>query len=447
MKQLSMIRLSAGWSSGAVLQHNTPQQLHGNAAPKQRLHIILQCQHQCYQLNTHADELGVFSVEIAAQPPSGPWTLCISDEASNSIRLDDLWFGLRLICAGQSNIGWPLRHYPAQLADIREQLFASSTQPLVRAYLTDAYDPVQPADYRNAGSWQALTAEQCADWPALLCHFSQSYQPSDTTPLMLGLVDISWPGSAIDAWTEASVPASSAWQPGALFAARLAPWLQQPFAALLWYQGEQDAMGKEAVCYADKLQHWLFSCRRYAGWDFPLLLVQIAGFGKPGLPDLQHGFVQVRQAQQQFAASTPNCVLVSAADLGAVQDIHPPLKAELARRLALQLHAMMQPDDSSTLLPLQAKLHQLTTAVAVLRLPDGVHWPLIQPIEGFFADCPATGWQAVPARYTADQQRIEITLPPAAQTLCYGMAAQPALTLYNADGLPLLPGIWPLQSS
>ncbi len=264
---------------------------------------------------------------------------------------------------------------------------------------------------------------------------------------MLGLVDISWPGSAIDAWTEASVPASSAWQPGALFAARLAPWLQQPFAALLWYQGEQDAMGKEAACYADKLQHWLFRCRRYAGWDFPLLLVQIAGFGKPGLPDLQHGFVQVRQAQQQFAASTPNCVLVSAADLGAVQDIHPPLKAELARRLALQLHAMMQADDSSTRSPLQAKLDQLTTAVAVLRLPDGVYWPLIQPIEGFFADCPPTGWQAVPARSTADQQQIEIILPPTATMLCYGMAAQPALTLYNADGLPLLPGIWPLQSS
>jgi hypothetical protein len=130
-----------------------------------------------------------------------------------------------------------------------------------------------------------------------------------------------------------------------------------------------------------------------------------------------------------------------------VQDIHPPLKAELARRLALQLHAMMQADDSSTRSPLQAKLDQLTTAVAVLRLPDGVYWPLIQPIEGFFADCPATGWQVVPAKSSADQQQIEIDLPPTATMLCYGMAAQPELTLYNADGLPLLPGIWPLQSS
>ena len=440
-----MIRLSPLWSSGAVLQHSSLQQLCGTAAPQQPLRISLQSEHSVYRFETNTDADGVFSVDIPAQPPSGPWSLSISGVAADSIRLDDLWFGLRLVCAGQSNIGWPLRHYPDQLVDIRTKISAASPQPMMRAYLTGAYQhPDHPADFHSAGSWQALTVEQCADWPALLCHFSQCYQPTaGTTPLMLGLVDLSWPGSAIDAWTEAPVTAQSHWQPGALFATRLKPWLQQPFAAMLWYQGEQDAMGQAAAGYGNKLQTWLQRCRHAAGWDFPLLLVQIAGFGKPGLPDLQHGFVKVRQAQQQFAAGTPHCVLVSAADLGAVQDIHPPLKAELARRLVLQLDQLLQPEKTAT--PLQAQLQKVTAAVAVLRLPNGAQWPQTESIKGFFADCPPTGWQAVPARSSADQQQIEIDLPPTATMLCYGMAAQPELTLYNADGLPLWPGIWPLR--
>lgn len=441
-----MIRLSPLWSSGAVLQHSTPQRLCGTAAPQQRLHVRLQCPHQCYQFDTQTNAEGVFSVELPAEPPSGPWSLCISDTASDSIRLDDLWFGMRLICAGQSNIGWPLRHYPAQLAEIREKLSASSAPPLVRAYLTDAYLPEQSADYCSSGHWQTLTARQCADWPALLCHFALSDRPiAGTTPMMLGLVDLSWPGSAIDSWTEAPVATHRHWQAGALFAIRLKPWLQQPFTAMIWYQGEQDAMGKEAARYADKLQYWQLSCRRTAGWDFPLLLVQIAGFGKPGLPDLQHGFVLVRHAQQQVAAKTPNCVLVSAADLGASQDIHPPFKAELAQRLGRQVHALMSADHKTALLPLQAQLIQLTTDLAVLKLPDWVEWRWTETITGFFAECPHAGWQAVAARFSADQQHIEIRLPVNANRLCYGMAALPILSLYNTDGLPLWPGVWQLQ--
>ncbi len=438
MARTSMIRLSPPWSSGAVLQHSQAQQLSGQTAPDLPLIVVLQCDHIQFSISGQSAANGTFSVAIAAQPPSGPWSLSVTSDGRPLLQLYDLWFGDLLLFAGQSNVGWPLALYPSQLHLATAQLQNLTPQHLIRCYRSDN------DDFKIPGQWLPLSLEHCARWPAMLYHFSQFYRPEEPG-VMLGLVDLSWPGSAIDAWTEAPVAACSAWQPGALFAAKLAPWLQQPFAAMVWYQGEQDAMGKAAARYGEQLQHWLRSCRRYAGWDFPLLLVQIAGFGKPGLPDLQHGFVQVRQAQQQFAARTPHCVLVSAADLGAAQDIHPPLKAELARRLALQLHVLMQTEDMTALLPLQAKLHEVTTSVAVLRLPDGVDWQQPEWIEGFFAECPPTGWQAVLARFRADQQYVEISLPPAATRLCYGMAALPTLSLYNTDGLPLCPGIWHLK--
>jgi sialate O-acetylesterase len=450
-----MISLSPLWSSGAVLQHSRPQQLQGSAAAKQRLQMTLQCQHKHHQVEAHTDRHGEFCIEIPPEPPSGPWTLCISDGVSDNIRLEDLWFGHRVICAGQSNIGWPLRQYPAQLAVIQSKLGAASSPPLVRAYVTGAYDDAGlPADFTGAGRWQTMTAAQCAGWPALLCFFSEHYQTTENaSPIMLGLVDVSWPGSAIDAWTHHSdgPNARHAWQAGALFAGRLAPWLHQPFSALLWYQGEQDAMGKHAARYGERLQLWLQSCRHYAGWEFPLLLVQIAGFGQSKLPAPQQGFVQVRLAQQQIAASNRHCLLVSAADLGAGDAIHPPFKAELARRLVLsfchQINGLLLAQLLSSEINAQQRdvLLQLPAAQWHCR-PQNTSMLITEGaiVAGFYTDDVQHGWQAVPARFSAGQNQLRLRLPARARLLVYGLMPNPVLTLYTAEGLPLLPQSWPL---
>lgn len=326
-------------------------------------------------------------------------------------------------------------------------------QQRLRCYQSDN------VDFQAPGQWLALSPEHCARWPALLYHFSQCYQPAEAD-VMLGLVDISWPGSAIDAWTQHAdgASASQAWQPGALFDTRLKPWLLQPFSALVWYQGEQDAMGKESAHYATKLQHWLHSCRQCAGWEFPLLLVQIAGFGRAGLPAPQQGFVQVRLAQQQVAASNPQCWLVSAADLGAADDIHPPHKAELARRLSLCIR-----HQSNGLLLAQLQPISLTSPrrELVLQLPtaDWHSRPESEPSEdapiaGFYTDDGNSGWIAVPARFSADRRQLLLQLPEPISTqipqqarqLVYGLMPMPALTLYTAEGLPLLPQCWQLET-
>lgn len=433
----SMIRLSPRWSSGAVLQHGCPQPLSGKAAPAQLLQITLQTTNQLYQAEIQTDALGEFSITLPPQQPSGPWTLSITAGVADSITLNDLWFGELLLFAGQSNVGWPLARYPDQLAAAQQQLAAMSGNHCVRCYLSD------PSDFRAAGAWQPLDSHSCPIWPALLYHFSQQL---DNAPIMYGLVDLSWPGSAISAW----LPASDSnhdrpWQNGALFSARLAPWLRQPFQSLIWYQGEQDAMGREGGLYAGKLRSWFDSCRQLAGWQFPLVLVQIAGFGANSRPDLANGFVQVRQAQQQFAAGASNCVLVSAADLGAVQDIHPPFKAELARRLVLALPALIRGEATC---PWQATLQHSSTGT-ILQLPVQANTAGWQsrtiPLTGFYYEDSTGRIQQVPAILSHDGQQVSLQLPDNARLLLYGMAAQPELSLYSAQGEPMLPQQWPLH--
>lgn len=446
-----MIRLSAPWSSGAVLQHSKTLQLCGQTTADVPLTVQLQHNQVRITFSGHSDTTGAFGFAIDAQPPSGPWTLHISTDGSQLIQLDELWFGELLLFTGQSNVGWPLARYPEQLSVAMKDM---QKRQRLRCYQSDN------ADFQAPGQWLALSPDHCARWPALLYHFSQCYQPAEAD-VMLGLVDISWPGSAIDAWTEHAdgYNATQAWQPGALFATRLRPWLLQPFSALVWYQGEQDAMGKESAHYATKLQHWLHSCRQCAGWELPLLLVQIAGFGRTGLPAPQQGFVQVRLAHQQVAAANPQCWLVSAADLGAADDIHPPFKAELARRLTLCLRDQINGLLLAQLLPPEAAAQQREV---VLQLPDA-QWhsrPESEPrekdtpIAGFYLDDGNNGWIAVPARFSPDRRQLRLLLPEPISTqipqqarqLVYGLTPMPTLTVYTAEGLPLLPQRWQLET-
>ncbi|WP_348728964.1 sialate O-acetylesterase [Rheinheimera texasensis] len=445
-----MIRLSQPWSSGAVLQHSKTLRLYGQTTANVPLTVQLQHDQVRITFSGHSDAAGAFAIAIDAQPPSGPWTLRIITD-NHLLQLDDLWFGELLLFAGQSNVGWPLARYPEQLSAAMAQL---QNRQRLRCHQSDH------TDFQAHGQWLALSPEHCARWPALLYHFSQCYQPAEAD-VMLGLVELSWPGSAIDAWTKHvdGASASQAWQPGALFAARLRPWLQQPFSALVWYQGEQDAMGKDVARYAGKLQHWLHSCRQVACWEFPLLLVQIAGFGRGDLPAPQQGFVQVRLAQQQVAASNPHCMLVSAADLGAANDIHPPFKAELARRLALCMRhqsnglllAQLQPNSLTS--PRRELVLQLPTADWHSR-PESEPSEKDAPIAGFYTDDGNNGWIAVPARFSADRRQlllqlpepISTQLPQHARQLVYGLMPMPMLTLYTAEGLPLLPQRWQLKT-
>lgn len=438
-----MIRLFPPWCTGAVLQYGEPHSLNGSAAAGPVLRAMLQCPEQQIALRFQIDAHGNFSAVVPAMPPSGPWTLTLYADDTPTLICTDLWFGQLLLFAGQSNVGWPLACYPDQLASAQQRLSMQTASTAVRCYRAD------PDDFRAAGQWLSLNARHCPFWPALLYHVSQCDVAPEHNNMMLGLVDLSWPGSAINAWTPAPDGPTSEkpWQAGALFTARLAPWLCQPFHSLIWYQGEQDAMGRAASQYAEKLQAWLRRCRQYAGHDFPLLLVQIAGFGATGRPDPANGFVQVRQAQQHVAATTPGCALVCAADLGATDDIHPPLKAELARRLALTLSTIT----AQTPL-LQAELHHADNKV-YLQLPAltaGEHWQIQSAdgtVQGFCCNTDTQHWLPVDAQLSADRQQLLLNLPAKAQLLGYGIAAMPALSLYTSQGLPLLPQIWPLSDA
>jgi len=269
-----------------------------------------------------------------------------------------------IVLAGQSNAGWPL------------SAFVKDQAPTAGQY-KNPYHHFSLISNNADGSIDQLvwTHEPHADISALSFYLAQANQPHNKTaakdhaatlvPLMLlepqvlleplVLLDVSYAGSALSAWlppttlskTDEPLPALKPWHLGALWPSRLVPALALQPAALIWYQGEQDAMAKnlDAPQWQQQLRQWLMAVRRhYAG---PVLAVQLAGFGAATL-NANSGFAAIRQQQFEVFGNdaklgTPaqNCQLISAADLGHASDIHLGDKKQLARRLSYALNTQV----------------------------------------------------------------------------------------------------------
>ncbi|WOS42865.1 sialate O-acetylesterase [Xanthomonas rydalmerensis] len=117
-----------------------------------------------------------------------------------------------------------------------------------------------------------------------------------------------------------------------LYNGMIAPLGNDGLRGIVWYQGESNT-GEGAV-YATRLRHLRDDWRKQFGAALPLLVVQLAGYGRPPQAPTESGWAQLREAQRRVVAEDPHSGLAVAIDIGDAYDIHPPNKQELGRRLA-----------------------------------------------------------------------------------------------------------------
>lgn len=117
-----------------------------------------------------------------------------------------------------------------------------------------------------------------------------------------------------------------------LYNGMIAPLGHPALRGMLWYQGESNTA--DGPAYAARLRTLRDDWRRQFGPRTPLLVVQLAGYGRPPTAPVASGWAEVREAQRRVAAEDPDSGLAVAIDIGDAYDIHPPNKQELGRRLA-----------------------------------------------------------------------------------------------------------------
>ncbi len=110
-----------------------------------------------------------------------------------------------------------------------------------------------------------------------------------------------------------------------------------PFAVkgFIWYQGEANAGNKLAYC--EKQQAMIHCWRKlWHNEAMPFLFVQLPNYRKYNKrPEGGDGFAGIRLAQLKCLRSTPNTGMAVTLDIGDENNLHPPNKLDVGKRLAL----------------------------------------------------------------------------------------------------------------
>lgn len=186
------IQLPALFSSKMVLQRDKPLQIWGYGDRGEAVKVFFAGK----QISAKTSENGIWKAIFPALPAGGPFKMTIEGD-SDKIVLDDILMGDVWLCAGQSNMEWPVKNSLNGSAEAEQANYNN-----IRLFQVSRNASSLPlTDFKNA-SWQSCTPQTIADFSAVGYFFSRELQKHQNVPL--GLISANWGGSKIEPWMDAA---------------------------------------------------------------------------------------------------------------------------------------------------------------------------------------------------------------------------------------------------
>ncbi|MHB9133895.1 MAG: sialate O-acetylesterase [Armatimonadota bacterium] len=330
------VRLPHLFSDDMVLQRNAPITVWGWADPGEAVTVTLAAK----SAGATADANGAWRVVLPAMARGA--NLQLQVKGVNTITCNNLILGDVWVCAGQSNMEWPVK-----LSANADAECAAADFPTIRRikieYTTHAVpqEDIPPVNTANAmNRWQVCAPQTVGNFTAVGYYFAR--EVSRATGVPMGIIDVNWGGTYIEAWlrpADPKAPYDPTWGSAggiglsAIYNGMVAPLTRIPITGTLWYQGESN--GTEGYSYYLKMRALIAGWR--AAWqqgDFPFYYVQLANmYLDESGPAGGDGFSPTRQAQCQ-ALDIRNTGMACTIDIGEGNNIHPRNKQDVGTRLA-----------------------------------------------------------------------------------------------------------------
>jgi sialate O-acetylesterase len=173
----------------AVLQRDRPFAIRGEAKAGEALTITF----QATSVSTRADKSGAWHVNFPAVPASVGSNLVIAGESGSRV-IKDVAFGDVFLCAGQSNMAFPVRQaldYDGTLQDANDDGIRLLTVPEVQnSGLGKGFD--------GALVWNSASSATVGDWSAVCYFFARERRKASKIPI--GLIVAARSGTHIQSW-------------------------------------------------------------------------------------------------------------------------------------------------------------------------------------------------------------------------------------------------------
>ena len=356
------LTIGTPFSDGAVLQRGMPIPVWGHATPGGIVAVEFAGQRHTakagsdgsWRVELHPLEASRVGRTLTTTESAPGW---LFDTTIDVVEVKDVLVGEVWFASGQSNMNCPVWGGNARFRQGDGAVLREITNLAhVRYMKNERIWSVSPR--RIESKWRSMTPDNLRSHSVSALAFLFARDIALALDVPVGIVDSSWGGTGIDAWTPrsgydgcdplldeiAAMPVgevfdpsrkigginSAVQQPTVLFNGLVASWAPMAMRGFIWYQG----------CHnnADSSQLYLAKLRAlYAGWSrefanpaLRMYLVQLAPY--------RTSWMNICMAQSEFADTEPNAEIVVAADQGNFDDIHPNNKETIAHRLAL--HAL-----------------------------------------------------------------------------------------------------------
>ena len=384
--QASSLRLAAPIADHMVLQHSKPTSVWGTSAPDSSVTVAFAGQ----TVQTKADANGQWQATLSPLSINAdPASLTVTSADGKKITVNDVLVGEVWMCSGQSNMQWTL-------SKSKDPAVKQADLPTVRIFTTVSQTSAT-IQFDCQGDWKVCTPESAADFSAVGFHFGK--QLSENLNVPIGLIDTSWGGKKVEAFTSVEklktvadgFPLVLDWEDLAQqynadsaktkFDAALKKWKQKEQEILAAtpegqkpklprkpkmqgqprlntsYPGsifnqkvapwtryaiagtiwyQGEANRGRAVQYESLLTALIEDWRERWNSEFPFYIVQLANFrAAPTEPGVASGWAELQDVQTKVSQTVPNSGIAVINEIGSADNIHPLNKKDVGYRLSL----------------------------------------------------------------------------------------------------------------
>jgi len=453
-KAFAKVTLPPLFSDHMVLQRETNVAVWGKS-DKPSVTIISSWNGQTTSVAVNAD--GNWKTFLKTPAAGGPYTLTF-DDGEERLSISDVLIGEVWICSGQSNMDMPVRGLSAKDQVLnKELLLANADQPNIRLFKVPHTATAQ-LEKETPGRWQLSDSSTVKVFSAIGFQYAKVLQEKLNVPV--GIIHSAWSGTRIEPWVSPESLASFSYvrpatdtakvsrtSPSALFNGMIGPLIGYTLKGIIWYQGESN-LAQHAVydqLMAAMVEGWK---RAWQQDRLAFYYVQIAPFN---YGRSSKAAAYLREAQERAMALIPDSYMVSTVDVGSEKTIHPADKTTVSRRLAYAALSRTYGIEEYPYENVYFQSVKLKGNKAVVRVANAAKGLVTQENPSGF-EVAGEDQQFYPALATVRKNKITVQSDKVAQIqavrYCFGGWAPG--TIYNREGLPLLPfrtDRWPLKKA
>ena len=460
------LSVASPFTNNAVLQQDMPVPVWGWADSGSKVAVEFAGQKKA----TTADADGRWQVKLDPLAASfDPRELTVSaSDTEDAIAFKNILVGEVWICSGQSNMQWPTNKIPAIKALI-------PSMKNLRKFTVKQTVAFTEQD-RCQGQWKVQNPDSAVA-------FAFAYFLEENADVPVGIVQTCWGSSSIEGWMPRDMTAKlphfkkimqafdadtdkrakiesilngpKPWgtkndiflrrQSNIIYNAMMHPLAPMACRGIVWYQGEANTKAIEPMLqYGRTLPAWVQRYReQWQRDDLHFLVVMLPGFAK-GLknraarPD-QQSWAWMRESQLKVL-DLPHTSVANTVDLGRPNNIHPPDKLPVGKRLALLAARDTLGKEIPARGPMLNRVEPDENGLVVhfdhatgLKTLDG------KSPEGFWLANDSEEWSKADAKIVGETVVLSCPELPKPRYVRYAFAGKPTVNLINDSDLPAYP--------